>query len=161
MPDNFTARKGFVLIALCASLFLLMAMIGLAFDFGRVYIVHNEAQIFTDAGAMAAAHKLDGTAAGLARAREAVEHLPAKWNFGGSAFSGVTVEFSANGARWDAAPEKNDTDIATLRMARVTAPANDVDITFLRAVGAPRSLTVAARSVAALGGASAPVRLVE
>ena len=72
-----------------------MAMIGLAFDFGRVYIVHNEAQVFTDAAAMSAASKLDGTAAGLMRAREVVQKLPVRWNFGSSTFTGVTVEFSA------------------------------------------------------------------
>jgi len=136
-------------------MFLLMAMVGLAFDFGRVYIVHNEAQVFTDAAAMAAASKLDGTSAGLERAREAVAHLPARWNFGSSAFTVVIVEFSADGSRWDASP--NDTDVSALGMARVTAPSNGVDITFLRAVGAPDSLTVAARAVAA----SKPVRLVE
>ena len=151
-----------MLVALCATLFLLMAMVGLAFDFGRVYIVHNEAQVFTDAAAMAAAAKLDGTSAGLERAREAVAHLPARWNFGGSAFTGVVVEFSADGSGWEAAPEKSETDVTALRRARVTAPSNDVDITFLRAVGAPESLTVAARAVAGrFDDASNPVRLIE
>lgn len=134
-----------------------MAMIGLAFDFGRVYIVHNEAQVFTDAAAMTAARNLDGTSAGLARAREAVAHLPVRWNFGSSAFTGVVVEFSADGFRWDASPENDSADVAALRLARVTAPSNGIDITFLRAVGASESLTVAARAVAA----SDPVRLVE
>jgi hypothetical protein len=106
---------------------------------------------------MTAAKNLDGTSAGVARAREAVAHLPMRWNFGGSAFTGVVVEFSADGSRWDASPEQSDRDVAALRMARVTAPSNGVDITFLRAVGAPESLTVAARAVAA----SNPVRLVE
>lgn len=151
------ARSGFVLIALCATLFLLMAVIGLAFDFGRVYIVHNEAQVFTDAAALTAASKLDGTSAGVAQAREAVAHLPARWNFGGAQFTGVAIEFSTDGALWDASPEKDSAHIADLRMARVTAPSNDVDITFLRAVGAPNSLTVAARSTAG----SNPARLIE
>jgi uncharacterized membrane protein len=149
--------RGFVLIALCATLFLLMAAIGLAFDFGRVYIVHNEAQIFADAAALAAAAKLDGTSAGLARAREAVAKLPARWNFGGTPFRGVIVEFSADGTRWDASPEHEGSNLAELRMARVSAPSNEVDITFLRAVGAPESLSVGARSVAAAD----PVRLIQ
>ncbi len=42
-------------------------------------------------------------------------------------------------------------------MARVTAPANSVDIVFLRAVGGPNPFTVPARSVAAAN----PVRLTE
>src|SRR4051794_34068073 len=121
-------RDGFVLVALCTTLFLLMAFLGLAFDFGRVYIVHNEAQIFTDAAALSAAAKLDGTAEGLNRARQSVSRLPARWNFGGTPFHGVVVEFSADGARWTALPERDGTDIAALRMARVKAPSNDVDI---------------------------------
>jgi uncharacterized membrane protein len=134
-----------------------MAVIGLAFDFGRVYIVHNEAQVFTDAASMAAAAKLDGTGSGLARARAAVARLPARWNFGGTPFTGVIVEFSADGAQWDLMPENSGVDVTALRMVRVIAPSNGVDITFLRAAGAPDSMTVAARSVAA----SDPVRLVE
>jgi uncharacterized membrane protein len=146
-------RKGFVLIAMSVTMLLMLAMIGLAFDFGRIYIARNEAQIFTDAAAMTAATKLDGTEAGLARAREAVSALPMRWNLGTRPFTGVIVEFSADGRRWQAAPE----DLAGVSLARVIAPTNDVEITFLRAVGGPASLTVPARSVAAAN----PVRLVE
>jgi uncharacterized membrane protein len=147
-------RRGFVLIALCSTLFLLMGMIGLAFDLGRIYIARNEAQVFTDAAAMTAASKLDGTAQGVIRAREAVAKLPAKWNLGTSAFSGVRVEFSSDGQRWDS---QQETDPAALRMARVIAPMNSVDITFLRITGGPDKLVVPAHSVATTG----PVRITE
>ena len=90
-------RKGFVLIAMCGCIFLLLAVIGLAFDLGRIYITRNEAQMFTDAASMAAAAQLDGTATGLARAKAAVEHLPAKWDLGTQSFEGVITEFSADG----------------------------------------------------------------
>lgn len=133
-----------------------MAMIGLAFDLGRVYIAHNEAQVFTDAAAMAAALKLDGSEAGLAKARDAVERLPARWNFGATPFQTVVVEFSADGKCWKQAPEQ-DGEAAGINLVRVSAPSNHVEITFLRATGAPDSLKVAARSVAAAN----PVRLVE
>jgi Flp pilus assembly protein TadG len=142
---------------MCATLFLLMAMIGVAFDFGRIYIARNEAQVFTDAAAMTAASKMDGTGGGLARARQAVQNLPVRWNFGTMAFSGVRVEFSADGRDWKEAPEKDEVSPQTLRMVRVTAPANDVDITFLRMSGGPEKLRVAARTVASAN----PVRLVE
>ncbi len=58
-------RRGFVLIAMSITMLLLLAMLGLAFDLGRVYIARNEAQVFTDAAAMAAASRLDGTAPGI------------------------------------------------------------------------------------------------
>ncbi|HML17121.1 MAG TPA: pilus assembly protein TadG-related protein [Bryobacteraceae bacterium] len=146
-------QRGFVLIAMSVTMLLLLAVMGLAFDFGRIYIARNEAQVFTDAAAMAAAVKLDGTATGLAKAREAVAKLPMRWNFGTREFSGVIVEFSGDGAKW----EKNPSNTSGVTMARVTAPSNVVEITFLRAVGGPALFTVPASSAAA----SNPVRLIE
>jgi uncharacterized membrane protein len=145
--------RGFVLIAMSAAMFLLLAIIGLAFDLGRIYIARNEAQVFTDAAALTAATRLDGTAAGLERAREAVLHLPMRWNLGTQPFAGVVVEFSAGSGKWERDPKEP----ATVTEARVTAPGNSIDIVFLRAVGGPASFTVPAHSVAATG----PVRLTE
>jgi uncharacterized membrane protein len=147
------SQRGFVLIAMAVALLLLVAMMGLAFDVGRIYIARNEAQVFTDAAAMAAAAKLDGSSEGVDRARQAVARLPIRWNLGTTAFTGVVVEFSADGARWTQQPQ----EAAPLTMARVSAPANNVDILFLRAVGGPASFAVPAHSVAA----SNPVRLTE
>ena len=134
-------------------MFLLLAVIGMAFDLGRIYIARNEAQIFADAASMAAAKQLDGTAAGLDRARAAVTALPNRWNLGTEDFKGVVVEFSADGQQWAAQPK----NLATLHYARVTAPNNQVEIMFLRAVGGPPSFTVPARAVASTN----PVRLTE
>lgn len=133
--------RGFVLIAMSVAMLVLLGVMGMAFDFGRIYIARNEAQVFTDAAAMAAAAKLDGTEAGLDRARQAVARLPGRWNLGTRSFTGVVVEFSADKQSW----------------ARVTAPNNQVEITFLRAVGAPELFTVPAHSTAAAN----PVRLTE
>lgn len=136
-----SGQKGFVLIAMSVALVLLLGVMGLAFDIGRIYIARNEAQVFTDAAAMTAAAKLDGTDAGLDRARQAVAKLPMRWNLGTKSFTGVVVEFSPDKQSW----------------ARVTAPDNQVEITFLRAVGGPDFFTVPAHSVAA----AKPVRLIE
>ena len=143
-------QRGFVLIAMSVSMVLLLAFVGLALDFGRIYIARNETQLFTDAAAMAAASKLDGSAGSLDAAHAAVDRLPNRWNLGSKKFTGVVVEFSADGRQWEATPD-------AARLARVTAPANDVDILFLRAVGGPEKFTVPARSVAAAG----PVRLIQ
>src|SRR5712691_2254824 len=105
-------ERGFVLIAMSASMFLLLAVIGMAFDLGRVYITRNEAQVFTDAASMAAASQLDGTAAGLERARAAVAALPDRWNLGTEDFRGVVVDFSADSEHWE--PEPNPEDLAGL-----------------------------------------------
>ena len=146
-------RRGFVLIAMSITMLLLLAVIGMAFDLGRVYIARNEAQVFCDAASMAAAAKLDGTAAGLDKARDAVRRVPMRWNLGTKEFTGVVVEFSSDGLKWDKSPK----DAAGIVQARVTAPSNDVEILFLRAVGGPASFTVPAHAAAASG----PVRLVE
>ena len=146
-------QRGFILIAMSVCMFLLLAVVGMAFDLGRVYIARNEAQIFTDAASMAAAKQLDGTPAGLGRARAAVASLPNRWNLGTENFTGVVVEFSADGKQWETQP----TDLKALRYSRVTAPDNHVTIMFLRAVGGPPSFTVPARATASTN----PVRLTE
>ena len=89
-------QGGFVLIAMSSCMFLLLAVIGMAFDLGRVYIARNEAQVFVDAASMAAAQQIDGTPAGLDRAHAAVERLPNRWNLGTESFQGVQVEFGAD-----------------------------------------------------------------
>jgi uncharacterized membrane protein len=135
------------------TMLLLLAVMGLAFDVGRIYIARNEAQVFTDAAAMAAASKLDGTKEGLARARDAVAHVPMRWNLGTQEFRGVVVEFSADGSKWESEPK----EAANMTVARVTAPDNNIEITFLRAVGGPNNFVVPAHAAAM----SNPVRLTQ
>ena len=142
-----------MLIAMSITMLLLLAVMGLAFDVGRIYIARNEAQVFTDAAAMAAASKLDGTKEGLARARDAVAHVPMRWNLGTQEFRGVVVEFSADGSKWESEPK----EAANMTAARVTAPDNSVEITFLRAVGGPNNFVVPAHAAAM----SNPVRLTQ
>jgi uncharacterized membrane protein len=137
-------ERGFVLIAMSVSMVLLLAVIGLAFDLGRIYIARNEAQVFTDAASLAAAAKLDGTAEGIGRARQEVARIPMRWNLGTKEFTGVVVEFSKDGTQWEQEPKDSG-----MTMARISAPANSVEITFLRAVGGPAAFTVPAHSVAA------------
>ncbi len=147
------SQKGFVLIAMSVAMLLMLALVGMAFDFGRIYIARNEAQIFTDAAALVAAKKLDGSASGIDAARAAVMNLPNRWNLGSQYFEHVIIEFSADSKEWSTQPEHPE----LLAYTRITAPKNDVEITFLRAVGGPDTFTVPARSAAAVN----PVRLVE
>ncbi len=150
-------QRGFVLIAMSVSLVLLLAFLGLAFDFGRIYVARNEAQVYTDAAAMTAASRLDGTLAGVAKAREAVSNLPGSWNLGTERIKGVVVEFSSGDGKWTDTPEKALNPAGPWTNARVTAPLNDLNIVFLRAVGGPTSFRILARSSAQ----SNPVRLTE
>ncbi len=152
-PSKAGRPRGFVLIAMSVSMFLILAVMGLAFDFGRIYIAKSEAQIFTDAAALTAAMKLNGTPAGITEARDAVARVPIRWNLGTQEFTGIVIEFSKDGVTW----ERDPRDAASQTLARVTAPSNSVEITFLRAVGGPNTFTVPAHSVAATN----PVRLTE
>src|SRR5687768_18262110 len=79
-------RKGFVIVAVAVALVGLIAALGLAYDLGRVYIARSEAQNFTDAAAIAATLELDGTNAGITRARARVASDLNRWNFGQDTF---------------------------------------------------------------------------
>ena len=143
-------RQGFVLVTASALLVVLLGMLGLAVDLGRVYIFKNELQTFTDAAALAGSLELNGTSGGLDRARSRVDDTAAanKWNFASALLSAGerTVEFaaSANGA-WSSNPSSSEA--AAQNYMRVTA-AVSVPVYFLGAVQAASTQGVSARSVA-------------
>jgi hypothetical protein len=149
-------ERGFIVVSMSVAMVLLLACIGFAFDFGRIYIARNEAQIYTDAAALTAVSRLDGTLESVRKARAAVEHLPGSWNLGTQPFKGIVTEFSADGLHWTDTPEK-DPNAGPWTYARVSAPSNDLGIIFLRAAGGPDSFRVLAHSAAK----SDPARLVE
>lgn len=153
----FHRKRGFVLIAMCACMFLLLASMGLAFDVGRIYIARNEGQVFADAAAMAAAQQLDGSNEGFTRAVAAAKNLPGRWNMAAETIKGVKIEFSKDGERWEQDWKSLKLDPSEIHLARVAIDGNELDITFLRAVGGPNSFNVPAHAVAV----SQPVRLVE
>ena len=47
------------------SLFVMIGMLGLAIDVGRIFVYKTELQTFADNSAMAAVAKMDGTQAGI------------------------------------------------------------------------------------------------
>jgi Flp pilus assembly protein TadG len=138
------------------TMLLLIAVVGMAFDLGRVYISRNEAQVYTDAAALTAVAKLDGSLSSVKQARERVARLDGRWNLGTEKFQGVVVEFSTDAAHWTETPEKAP-ETTGWAYARVTAPSNDLGIIFLRAVGGPEKFRILGRSAAR----SNPVRLIE
>ena len=150
-------RRGSVLIGTCIFMLLLLAAMGITFDLGRFLIARNEAQVFTDAAALAAASKIDGTPAGLERARKAVVQLPNNWNLGIKDFSNVVIDFASQPEdgkepAWQLEPK----DSAVVTMARASLISNSIEITFIRAAGGPGHMAVPARSVAVAN----PARLI-
>src|SRR5687767_15394809 len=69
-------RKGFVLLLFAAIAILATAIVGLAFDVGRLFIAKAELQAYADTAAIFAATKLDGTRDGIDRANTAASTGP-------------------------------------------------------------------------------------
>lgn len=94
------SSSGFVFLMLALSVGVLLAMLGLAIDFGRVYVVKDELQAYADTAALAASYELDGTPFGIERARQRAQQGPGggsppnKWNFGTQTVSDVQCRFA-------------------------------------------------------------------
>jgi hypothetical protein len=89
-------QRGFTLLTAAVSMLVLIGMVGLAVDIGRMYIAKSEAQVFADSASLAATIELDGTQAGIARARARVASNPNKWNFETSTYTNVTTAFATS-----------------------------------------------------------------
>jgi hypothetical protein len=127
MTRRRTTRKGFVLIVVGIALLALIGSLGLAYDIGRMYVAKNETQNYADAVALAAALELDGTLAGLTRARNRVIGDTNRWNYATEAFQNTEVWFAqtANGP-WI----ENPTTAVNYTFVRIIATA-PVPMTFL------------------------------
>lgn len=121
-------KRGSVLIL--ASMLLVVAGLALSavFDLSRLYFAKQTAQVRADAGALAAVMALDGTAAGLDRAREAAAQAARQASPEGSPSSGLRIEFSdaANGVFRETPPTASNQ-----RFARITCTTY-VSFTLLR-----------------------------
>ena len=152
---NYPSERGFVLIATSIALVILLALAGVGIDFGRMYVIRGELQSFADAAAIAAASRLDGTAGGLEKARQAPSYLATgthamKWDMGTQPITDFATSFAKGDATpdaktWQEAPQ----DASDCRFVRVVASAR-APLIFLRAFEAlqPDTPVVAAASVA-------------
>ena len=155
-------RKGFVLIVTTVVLVVLLALAGLGIDIGRMYVIKSELQAFTDAAALTAALQMDGTAAGLGRARDAAAKLATgpnamKWDLGTKTVTDITATFATGELAPDPKTwQKEPRDAGSSRYVRVAAIA-PAPLIFLRAFQVVQAdfSTVAASSVAFKAGGSA------
>jgi len=137
--------RGVVLLVFTAMVFGVVGICGLAIDLGQMYVAKGELQNYTDAAALAAALKLDGTINGIDQAKLDAFNNVNTWKFGTAAASNVTVEFST---AVDGTYVENPFTGADYRFARVTAY-EDVDMTFLPlipGVGASRGVAASSTS---------------
>jgi Flp pilus assembly protein TadG len=87
------------MMGVCAIV--MVGMLGLTTDLGRVYVAKNELQAFVDAASLAAALKLDGKSSGLAAAQSTGQTGPVgiagtvnSWSFSGETVPTPTVTCS-------------------------------------------------------------------
>src|SRR3954465_167661 len=64
-------QRGAVILTAALSMLFLLGFMGLALDFGHLFVVKTEMQTATDSCALAAAQELDGAVDALARASSA------------------------------------------------------------------------------------------
>lgn len=142
--ESFSRERGFVLLMAGACLIAMVGMLGLAVDVGRLYIVRNEIQAYADAASLTAALELDGTPAGISRARNSVAGSTNRWNMGTLPFAGTQTDFSAQPTGpWD----PNPSPAAGYRFVRVRATAT-LPLHFIPVVASANSSTVNAIAVA-------------
>src|SRR5437764_15112976 len=93
-------QRGFSLMLIAAGGSVMLGMLGLSFDLGRMFIVKNELQTFVDASAVAACRQMDGTKTGVQAAHNVAtagplgSTKPNGWNFDVNAISNVTDTYS-------------------------------------------------------------------
>ncbi|HTC87503.1 MAG TPA: pilus assembly protein TadG-related protein [Bryobacteraceae bacterium] len=146
---NPNSQKGFVLIVTAISMTLLLGLAGLAIDIGRMYVIRAELQSFTDAAALTAALELNGTDAGMVRARTGASRLAdgphaMRWDMGTQPITNIATAFSSDKTTWDEQPKK----AGDYHFVRVVA-SEQAPVIFLRIFQPLSSTTVAASSVAA------------
>src|SRR5262249_23486670 len=101
-PLHRSRRRGFSLPLLTMCLTVMVSILGLAFDLGRMMIAKSEVQAFCDASALAAIYQLDGTVAGVRGANTTAtagplgSTKPNGWNFDANAITNVTTTYSTS-----------------------------------------------------------------
>src|SRR6516165_8807877 len=90
-------ERGFSLLLLASSAVVMVGMLGLAFDLGRMFITKNELQTFADASALAAVSSMNGTQQGIQAANSTATAgplgtaQPNGYNFDTVAITNVTA----------------------------------------------------------------------
>jgi hypothetical protein len=137
-------RRGYVLLAVSAAVVVMLGTLGLCLDLARLYISKNELRTYSDAAAIAATNRLNGTPAGIANAITEATTNVNKWEFGLKSVTSVTVSFAtAASGPWVSSPNP----ASGYRFARVEASAA-VPIYFLPVFGVGTGWTVTGTSVA-------------
>jgi Flp pilus assembly protein TadG len=147
-------ERGFSLLTTAVCLTVMVAMVGLAVDLGRMYVVKTELQAYADAAASAAAFELDGTTAGITSARNLASTGPGastarnNYNMGTQQVPTVQSSFSTSPT---GTFETNPGTATGYRFVLVNA-SGPVSLSFLPVLpGISTAYTVSAQAVAGQG----------
>ena len=148
-------ERGFSLIVLSLGLTVMLGMLGLAFDLGRMFIVKNELQTFVDASAMAACRQMDGTKTGVQTAHNTAtagplgSTKPNGWNFDVNAISNVTDTYSTSfTGTYDSYATASSSATNSYRYMNVTANVS-LPLYFMAVIpGLPTAQTLQAQATA-------------
>jgi Flp pilus assembly protein TadG len=156
---NHSRERGFNLILIGLALFVMIGMVGLAIDVGRMFVYKSELQAFADNAAMAAISKMDGTQAGVQAANALAltgpdgASLANKVNFDSTTISNVTTGYATSfSGTYDNYATASSAATNNYRFLKVTASSN-VALTFLPAL--PGISTLYAVSASATSGQQA------
>jgi Flp pilus assembly protein TadG len=148
-------EQGFSLALLTVCLIVMLGMVGVTYDLGRMYIVKNELQTFVDASALAAVAKMDGTKTGIdganatATAGPLGTSKPNGYDFDSKTISPVTATYASNFTdTYDSYAVASSNATNTYRFINITASAA-LPMTFLPVLpGIPTSMTITATATA-------------
>jgi Flp pilus assembly protein TadG len=141
-------ERGAVLVWFALSLLGLVGFIGAGIDIGRMYVVRNESQAFTDAGALAAAAELDATTAGVTRAVGVAANGWTKYHFSSNAFAAPQVLFAtASTGPWLAANALPSPPV-NVRFVQVTATVANLPMYLMPILTGQANATIRAMAVA-------------
>ncbi|HEV2198753.1 MAG TPA: TadE/TadG family type IV pilus assembly protein [Bryobacteraceae bacterium] len=147
--------RGFSLVLLAVSAFVMIGMLGLAIDLGKIFITKNELQTFSDASALAAVTFLDGSKAGVEAANSAAlagplgSTTPNGYDLDTKAIANATVTYATDfSGTYDSFATADGSPTNNYRFIRVTAAAT-APLNFLPVIqGIPTSLSLSASAVA-------------
>ncbi len=148
------SQSGFSLLLIATSGSVMIGMLGLAFDLGRMFIVKNELQTFVDASAVAACRQMDGSQAGLQLAHNTAtagplgSSTPNGWNFDVNRISNITDTYATTfGGTYDSYATASGNATNNYRFIKVAANAT-MPLYFLAVIpGLPTSQFLQATAI--------------
>ena len=154
-------ERGFSLLFTVLWLAVMLGMLGLAVDLGRMFIFKNELQTFADASALAACSKLDGSATGVIAANNVATvgplggTVPNGWNFDTVTISSVTTTYAATfSGTYDSYATASTTSPNSYRFLNLTASATMPMYLLAVLPGIAQQYTITANAVAGQMAAS-------